>query len=102
MNLDLTEDQSLLVTSLRSIVSRHLELPAARRRDYAYYSHQLDADLDANGFLQAAVTPGMGALEAALVVEEASRAPCAVETGASALVAPHITEMTLARPITLL
>ncbi len=102
MDLDLTEDQSLLVGSLQSLLDRHQELPAEHRRERSYYSHELDGQLAANGFLDAARTPGMGALEAALVVIEASRAPVTVEVGASALVAPHLSEGVIPRPICLI
>lgn len=102
MDLELNEDQSLLVSSLQSIVDRFNDLPTGHRRDRSYYSHDLDRQLQANGFYDAVRTPGMGALEAALVVIEASRSPAAVETGATALVAPHIADLPLPRPITLI
>lgn len=102
MDLDLTEDQALLVTSLESLLDRFRELPSEHRRDRSFYSHELDRQLLDNGFLDAARTPGMGALEAALVVIETSKSPAAVETGASALVAPHIADFAIPRPITLI
>jgi hypothetical protein len=102
MDLELNEDQSLLVSSLQSILDHYQELPSEHRRERSYYSHELDSQLGANGFLDAARTPGMGALEAALVVIEASRVPVTVETGATALVAPHLSDGIFPRPITLI
>lgn len=102
MDFDLNEDQAVLVTSLQSILAHYQELPVEHRRDRSHYSHELDAQLVNNGFLEAARTPGMGALEAALVVMETSKVPVTVETGASALVAPHLSEGEIPRPITLI
>lgn len=102
MELKLSEDQALLVSSLQSILDRYQDLPTAHRRDRSYYDWDLDGQVVANGFLDAARTEGMGALEAALVVMEASTVPAAIETGASALIAPHLPGGGLPRPITLI
>jgi alkylation response protein AidB-like acyl-CoA dehydrogenase len=102
MELKLSEDQAMLVSSLQSILDRHQDLPAEHRRDRSYYSWDLDSQIVANGFLDAARTEGMGALEAALVVVETATVPAAVETGASALIAPHLPGLVLPRPIALI
>lgn len=102
MQLKLSEDQALLVSSLQTILDRYQDLPAEHRRDRSHYSWDLDAQIVANGFLDAARTEGMGALEAALVVMETSTVPSAVETGASALIAPHLPGLALPRPIALI
>lgn len=90
MDLSLNEDQTLLVDGLQAIVSDHGEPPQDARHSFAWYDHALDAKLAGNGYLDAVRTPGMGALEAAMVVYEAARAPGAVEVGVSTLVAPHL------------
>jgi hypothetical protein len=102
MDLALSEDQSVLVDSLHSVLSRYRELPSDHRRDRHYYAWDLDAALMNNGFLDAARTPGMGALEAALIVEETATVPVTVEVGASALVAPHVSDAVIPRPIALI
>ncbi|MDB5430057.1 MAG: hypothetical protein JWP35_1173 [Caulobacter sp.] len=102
MDLELNEDQSMLISALQSILDRYRELPSEHRRDRSFYSLDLDNQLLTNGFLDAVRTPGMGALEAALVIAEAATAPVSVEVGASALIAPHITDAILPRPIVLI
>src|ERR1700759_2830004 len=102
MDLALSEDQSVLVDSLHSVLSRYRELPSDHRRERHFYAWDLDAALATNGFLDAARTPGMGTLEAALIVEETATVPATVEVGASALIAPHITAAVIPRPIAIL
>lgn len=102
MDLSHTEDQAMLVSAVQSILDRYRELPSEHRRAWAHYSHDLDGQLIANGFLDAARTPGMGALEAAMVVIEASKVPVTVEVGATALVAPFLSEAEIPRPICLI
>ncbi|BCW91140.1 hypothetical protein sos41_43190 [Alphaproteobacteria bacterium SO-S41] len=101
MHLDFTEDQKALLASLEAIVEDHLAPPTEDRRGRYHYSQSLDAKLVSNGFLDAIRTPGMGAVEAAMVIEEVSRSPSVVEVSASALVAPHLLDEALPRPIVL-
>jgi len=101
MNLEFTVDQQALVESVEAIVQDHLNPPTESRRGSFHYSEALERDLLVNGFLDAIRTPGMGALEAALVIEAVSRSASVVEVGASALVAPSIMSDVLPRPIAL-
>lgn len=102
MDLELNEDQSMLVSALQSILDRYRELPPEHRRERSFYSHDLDNQLLTNGFFDAIRTPGMGPLEAALVIAETATAPVTVEVGASALIAPHLTQDIIPRPIAVL
>lgn len=102
MDLELNEDQAALVAAAESLTSRYAEIPAAHRRDYSYYAHDLGAALDSSGYLDAACTPGMGPVEAALVIEVVSRLASTVEVGASALVGPMLLGPDFPRPLVLL
>ena len=101
MNLEFTADQTALLESVQAIVQDHFAPPTEARRGSFHYSDALESDLVVNGFLDAIRVPGMGALEAALVIEEVSRSASIVEVGASALVAPSIMSDVLPRPIAL-
>ncbi len=101
MNLNHTEEQKLLISSVRALVERHGELPTAERRSQYSYAHRLAEELESGEFMDVAITPGMSAVEAALVVEEVSSCARVVEIGASALVAPHLIR-DLPRPVALL
>ncbi|MDB5475767.1 MAG: hypothetical protein JWP49_1278 [Phenylobacterium sp.] len=97
MNLEFTEDQAVLVSSVENILDKYAELPTANRRDYHYYARDLDQALVANGFLDA--VSSMGSLEAVLVVEAVSKIAPVVEIATSTLVAPHISAEELPRPL---
>src|SRR3984957_14700277 len=101
MNMDLTEDQSALVAAVEQVVRRNSDIPPTYRRMSHYYSTELDAALTQNGFIGGIHEAGLGAVEAALIVEAVSRAPVVVEIGASTLVAPHVSAAEIPRPIVL-
>ena len=101
MDLEFTADQTALLEGVQAIVQNHLAPPAEHRRGRFHYSEPFESDLVRNGFLDAIRTPGMGALEAVLVIEEVSRSASIVEVGASALVAPSLLNDVLRRPIVL-
>jgi Acyl-CoA dehydrogenase, C-terminal domain len=100
MDLTYTDEQRLLIASVRGMASRYRDPPVEERRSYSYYAKSFDSELESSGFLDAASTPGMGLLEAVLVTEEVSGATGAVEVGASALVRPNLVP-DLPRPIAL-
>lgn len=90
MDLSYNEEQQLLISTVRSMAARYRDPPLAHRRSHSYYAADFAAELESSGYLDAASTPGMGPLEAVLVIEEACAATGAVEVGASALVRPHL------------
>ena len=95
MNMDLTEDQAALVAAVQRVVNDHQEIPPGSRRGSHFYSAALDDALSKNGFIGAILEGGLTGFEAALVVEEVSRAPVVTEVAASTLVAPHVGEIAL-------
>lgn len=99
MDFDLTDDQQTLVSSLQSMFSPYGEIPEQGRGARSYFAADLQRKLADGGFF--AVAREAGALEAALLVMEAARLPVTVETGASALVAPHLLDERLEGPIAL-
>jgi len=102
MDLQLDETQAQVVSGVQAILQHYRDLPTAHRRDRNYYSLELDDQLGRNGYLDIARTEGMSGLEAALVVMEVSTVPVAVETGASVLVAPHVSPAVLPRPVAII
>jgi Acyl-CoA dehydrogenase, C-terminal domain len=100
MDLTYTDEQRLLIASVRGMAARYRDPPLGERRSYSFYAASFDSELEGAGFFDAASTPGMGLLEAVLVTEEVSGATGAVEVGASALVRPNLMP-DLARPIAL-
>lgn len=102
MDLELNTEQTMLVDSLDNIGERYQDFPADERRNYNYYAHALERDLDSAGFYDVARTPGLGALDAALVVERIARLPVVVEVGASIIVAPQLSATPLPRPLALI
>ncbi|HEX3367262.1 acyl-CoA dehydrogenase family protein [Phenylobacterium sp.] len=101
MDLDLTEDQAALVAAVQRLVDDHGEIPKESRRGSHFYSQALDRALTQNGFTHVMLESGLTALDAALVVEQVSRSPVVIEIGASALVAPHVADALVPRPIVL-
>jgi alkylation response protein AidB-like acyl-CoA dehydrogenase len=88
MNFELTEEQSALLSAVQAIVQDHLEVPRDARHASHYVDVKLQRLLEDNGFLDA--NRDFGPLGAALVVEEAARAPVVTEVAASALVVPQL------------
>lgn len=101
MDLQLTEDQAALVAAVQTILQDHAELPRAALLGSHFFDAPLQQLLEENGFLNAGRE--LGALEAALVVEEVARVPAVAEVAASALVVPQLlSEETLEGPVALL
>jgi alkylation response protein AidB-like acyl-CoA dehydrogenase len=100
MNFGLTEDQSSILAGLDQLLASQAP-PAPTEPVFAAYSTELDQALMEAGFLDIAREDGFGPLEAALVVERLARLPCAVEAGASALIAPALSLPAGTRPIAL-
>jgi alkylation response protein AidB-like acyl-CoA dehydrogenase len=102
MDLKFTEDQEMALEGLRSIVARHREMAVADRRKHAHYSHALDAELVAGGFLELVSTPGLGPLVAAAAVREIAMIPSTAEMGLSMLAGPMTGLEHLPRPFVLI
>jgi alkylation response protein AidB-like acyl-CoA dehydrogenase len=85
MELELSSEQNLLLSSLDKLLTRYRNVPADRV-GYVHYSPELQNELSEGGFLGVAFQDGYGSLDAALVVESVARVPWSAEAGASALV----------------
>lgn len=102
MDLDLSEDHALLVQALERWAADHLEIPAERRTETYLPGEGLAAELAAQGYYEIASQSDFGLLGAVLLVETAGRTPWAIETAASALVAPGLQLQDLPRPLAML
>lgn len=101
MNFGLTEDQSSILAGLEQLLASQAP-PAPTEPVFAAYSAELDGSLAAAGYLDIGREEGFGPLEAALIVERLARLPCALEAGASALIAPALKIPAGTRPIALM
>lgn len=102
MDFDFSADQRVLAEAIERIVADHRELPRAGNvvAPRAFHpASALEAALTGGGFFDIALEPGCGAVEAAILVYEAGLSPLVIETGASALIAPLLTDGALPRPI---
>jgi Acyl-CoA dehydrogenase, C-terminal domain len=98
MNYGLTEDQEGILAGLEQLIQA--QAPAAPTAPmYAYYVAEFDQAVGEAGYLDIAREEGFGILEAALICERLARLPCAVEAGASAIVAPALSIEPGVRPI---
>ena len=97
MDFEFSDDQQLLMTAFDGLLDRYREPPHGEHR-YVAYSAELQAELAAAGFLEIAVQPGFGLLEAALLIEAAARCPVSVELAASALLGPLLGPMFVDAP----
>ncbi|MBV9997455.1 MAG: hypothetical protein JO127_19810 [Caulobacteraceae bacterium] len=97
MELDLDPDQQALVQALEHLTQPFLEAP--RQGVFAPYAPKLQALLREGEFDAVQLQPGLGPLEAALVVDVVGRAPYLAETGVSVLVAPALLGRTVPGPV---
>lgn len=86
MNFEPSEDQASVLAALDQVLADFRAPPVEPVA--SAYSQDLADLLAESGFLDIAREDGFGPLDAALVVERVSRSPWAVETAATALVAP--------------
>lgn len=86
MDFHLSEDQAALISALQAILQDHSEIPQAQRFASHWFQNDLQDQLEAMGFLDAARE--MGPLEAALVACETAKVVGAVETIGRGIVAP--------------
>jgi len=100
MDFALNEDQRALVDAVQSIRRPFDALPMAHKRDRSWFAADLQRVLAEGGYLDAA--RAIGPLEAALIVIEITQSPCVVETGASALVVPHLPVNEVEGPVALI
>jgi alkylation response protein AidB-like acyl-CoA dehydrogenase len=95
-------DQQAILEAVAGLLAQHAGAKRAIELDRtAAYDRELDAALEAAGFLGVALAEGTGLLEAALVVEAVAKAGGVVGIGASALVGPGLTGRALPGPIAL-
>jgi hypothetical protein len=97
MELSLSADQSAILRALESLAKPYFAAPISSR-GFTLVSAELDRALEEGGFLDVAAEPELGALTAALVVEQLARLPYAIEVAASALLRPML-DAALERPI---
>jgi alkylation response protein AidB-like acyl-CoA dehydrogenase len=102
LDFDLSDDQRAISEAVQALLAQHAgpsrAIELARKADY---DAALDAALGEAGFLEVALGPETGLLEAALVVEAVARAGGVVSIGASALVAPSVAQRSLPGPVAL-
>ncbi|HEX7856356.1 MAG TPA: acyl-CoA dehydrogenase family protein [Sphingobium sp.] len=87
MNFELSEDQSLLMTSFEALLERFRNPPHGEH-GYVSYGEALQAEVQQSGFLEIASQEGFGTLDAALLVHAAAACPVSVEIASSALIGP--------------
>lgn len=88
MLVDLSDDQSLLVSSLDRLTERFRQPPHGAEHSYVQYSEALERALRDSGFGDVARSEGYGAIDAAILVERIGQLPFSVEFAASALIGP--------------
>ena len=103
MEFDLSQQQSEVLASVRTLLSRHAGPDHLQELggDAPAYDVALDDALEAAGFGTIGAEADGGPLDAALVVEEVARALGSVAFGARALVAVGLGVADLPRPIAL-
>lgn len=87
MDFDFSDDQQLLMTAFDGLLDRFRKAPEGIH-GYHCYSPELQAELAESGFLEVAIQPGFGVLEAALLTEAAATCAHSAEIANSALVGP--------------
>ena len=100
MDFALNDDQRAIADAIEALLAQHAG--AARAIELARkseYDAALDAALAGAGFLDLALGPETGLLEATLLVEAVARAGGVVSIGPAALVAPGAADRALAGPI---
>lgn len=89
MDLLFNDDQQAIADAVVQLIERHGYARPAEA-GYLLQDPGLEAAVRSSGFLDVARNEGYGVLEALLVVEALARSPVALETGASAVVAPGL------------
>lgn len=104
MDFDFTPDQQALREAIVRIVDDNRDLPRSGGVVEPRACHPATAMEQAfvqGGYLDLALEPGCGAVEAAILVYEAALSPLVMELGGAALVAPLLTGKALPRPVAL-
>jgi alkylation response protein AidB-like acyl-CoA dehydrogenase len=102
MDFEPNPDQQAILEAVGALLAQHAGAKRAIELNRSSgYDRELDAALDAAGFLDVALGEGTGLLESALVVEAVAKAGGVVGIGASALVAPGLLGRALPGPIAL-
>jgi len=100
MQLSLSAEQSAILGALATLAKPYLTAPISSR-GFTLVNAELDRALLEGGFLDVAFEPELGALTAALVVEQLARLPYSTEAAASSLLRP-LFDATLKRPFCLI
>lgn len=91
MRYDLNEDQATFTTVLEQMLSApEAEFRTVENWGRYEYGTALDAQLEENGFFEAAREPELGTVAAALMVYETAQAAVCMECGASSLIRPFL------------
>lgn len=102
MDLSLDPTQEQIVQAVRRILTNYGGAArAGRLAEAAGYDHELHRALHTGGYLDLALTEGLGPLEAALVVETVGQRAGLISAGAMALAYPCLTGETAPGPIAL-
>ena len=100
MDFELSDDQSAIAQAVAALLARHAgPARAIELAGKGGYDAELERALDAAGFLDVAVAPETGPLEATLVVEAVARAGGVVAAGAEGLAAPAALGRRLPGPV---
>jgi len=100
LDFELSEDQRAIADAAEALLARHAGAERAALLDATgAYDHELDAELASAGFHDAALGPGTGPLEAALLTAAVARAAGTVAFSAAALVAPGVARCAMPGPI---
>jgi alkylation response protein AidB-like acyl-CoA dehydrogenase len=87
VDFDFSDDQQLLMTSFDGLLDRYRKAPEGIH-GYHCYSRDFQNELSESGYLEVAIQPGFGVLEAALIAEAAATCAVNAEVASSALVGP--------------
>lgn len=100
MDFDLTEQQQVLVDSVRSLLEPYNEIPPEGRGAKSWFSTELYAKIEAAGYFRTA--RDLGNVEAALIAIEAARLPVVAGIAHSLLVTPNVLDDDCPGPVTLI
>ena len=100
MDFEPDDTQTAVLTGLDQLIAS-LGIDTPIEPSFSEFSPQLDAELQASGFLDIAREEEFSVLEAALIVERVARLPRSAEAAASALIGPLFEAGEVARPLAL-
>lgn len=101
MDLDLSSDQSMLLSAVEPLLLQYRQLPQPQGADYLVPGKALDDELALGGFYGDDDGPGLELADAALLLDQVAQLPYALPAMASLIVAPRVAPG-LARPVALI